>query len=174
MARASRRRRGPHRRCRAKAQRCGRSGRASPRPAAAISRKPMRPARNASTAISLAAFSTVGAAAARRQAPGAASRNAGKRSSSGASKDERADARQDRAARSALACGRARQGCRRWACACRAAHLRQHRAVAIIDEAVHDGLRVDQDVEPLGRRPRTDDAPRSARAPCSSASPNRW
>ena len=32
----------------------------------------------------------------------------------------------------------------------RAAHLRQHRAVAIIDKAVHDGLRVDQHIEPIG------------------------
>ena len=45
-----------------------------------------------------------------------------------------------------------------------------HRAVGERHEPVDDGLRMHQHVEPLGRRCRTCDAPRSVRGPCSSGS----
>ena len=55
----------------------------------------------------------------------------------------------------------------------RAAEVGEHRAVASCDQAVHERLRVHEHVDPLVRRCRTGGGPRSARGPCSSASPSR-
>ena len=53
------------------------------------------------------------------------------------------------------------------------AEVRERGAVVQVDERVDDRLRVHDDVDPLVRRRRTGGGPRSARGPCSSASPSR-
>ena len=124
---------------------------ASPRPAPGCRLKPMRPAMNSPTAISSAALSTVGAAPpvchdARAPAP-----VPGKRSKSGASKVSwpmRGEIEPRRRTVDALRPGQAMRD--------RNAHvgraeLRDHRAVAEFDQAMHHRLRMHQHVDLFGR-----------------------
>ncbi len=116
-----------------------------------MSRKPIRPARNAATAISLAALSTVGAVPPARSASrGEAS--AGKRSWSGASKVSRPIAAEvePRGRRADPLRPAQRVGDRD--AHVRLAELGQHRAVAERDQAVHDRFRMDQDLDLLLRQ----------------------
>ena len=145
--------------------------RASPRPGPAMPPKPIRPPTNSATATSLAALSTVGAAppasSARR-----ASASAGKRSGSGSSKvSVPISARSSRGA-GAVDALRPGQAMRDRDPHVGRAELRDHRAVAELDQAVDDRLRMHQHVELRRAQARTGDAPRSVRGPCSSWSRN--
>ena len=53
-----------------------------------------------------------------------------------------------------------------------AGQLRQHRAVDVLDQRMHDALRMHHDLD-VARVSRTASRPRSAPAPCSSGSPSR-
>ncbi len=141
---------------------------------AAMSVKRARPARNASTAISLAALSDGRAPCRPRRAPRTRGARQGKRRRSGASNVERGRGARGRAARrrvsmrsghaSACAIGVRMSGC---------AELREHRAVDVLDQRVDDALRMDRRPRSPRRARRTASAPRSPRGPCSSSSPSR-
>ena len=138
------------------------------RPAAAISRKPIRRSRKAATADLVGRVHRRRRAAAgvqRRRGPGAAPGSAPRpapRRSAGPT-----------AARSSLGAGqgagRARRRRRRSACACPAAQLGQGRAVGVFHQAVDDRLRMDQHVDPVRPAWRTGRRPRSSPGPCSSS-----
>ena len=89
------------------------------RPYAAMSRKPIRRCRNASTATSLAALRMVGAPPPARKAS-RARRSAGKRTGSGAVEVEPAERREVEPRRAWSASAPARPACARSGCACRA------------------------------------------------------
>ena len=135
------------------------------------SKRRRRP-RKASTATSLAALSTAVVPGAARKACQARPRP-GKSASSGASKVSAAIRRKSSlrgAALDALGPGQADRD--RHAHVGRA-QLRDHRGVGELHHRMHDALRMNHHLDLLGRRRRTDAAPRSLRAPCSSWWPNR-
>ena len=109
----------------------------------------------------------------RRRSAWRARRSAGKRTGSGGSKVSRPTSAEIEARRRRRHPLRPAQGVGDRDAHVGLAELRQHRAVAERDQAVHDRLRMDQDVDPVLGAGRTGGGPRSARAPCSSWSPNR-
>ena len=123
--------------------------RASPRRALEFRRSRAASSTNSRTAISFAALRTVGAplpaASARR-----ASANAGKRIGSGSSKVERRDAGQIEPRRRRLHAHRPGQTMRDRNTHIGRAKLGDHRAVAELDQPMHDRLRMNDHVERLG------------------------
>ena len=132
--------------------------------------KSERPSMNSRTAISLAALSMVGApppAQARgAQAPGPGNGRIGRLESQRASR-----AKSSRGA--GVPCAPASQGMGDRDAHVGRAELRHHRAVAVVDQAVDDGLRVHHHAERVRSAARTGGAPRSLPGPCSSSSRSR-
>ena len=139
---------------------------------AGISLKFNRLSRKACTATSSAAFRLAQHKPPSRAAS-CACRRQGKRSGSGARKSRRpARARSRKSTPAAMRCGQASA----WAIGTRmsgAGQLREHRAVVVLDQRVHDALRMHHDLDLAPPACRTAPWPRSAPAPCSSGSPNR-
>ncbi len=138
---------------------------------AVIPMKSSRRAMNSATATSFAALSTVGAAApGLERYPGESQGREARRVRLFEAQGRGAGEVEPRR-RPHHALGPSQAICDRDAHV-RASQLGDERAVAEFDQAMHDRLRMDQDVDLLGWQRQTDGALRSAPGPCSSGSPN--
>ncbi len=139
---------------------------------AGISPKFNRLSRKACTAISSAAFRLAQLSPPSRAAS-CAWRRQGKRWGSGARKSSRpARTRSRNSTPAAMRCGQASALSDRHA-HIRRGQLRQHRAILVLDQRMHDALRVHHHLDLVLRACRTARWPRSAPGPCSSAWPSR-
>ena len=138
-----------------------------------MSRKPIRRARKAATATSLAAFSTIGANPPRTRAS-RARRSDGKRPESGRSKVSGDRSREVQPRRRARRCATASPARGDRHAHVGRAELGQHRAVAIGHHRMDHRLRMHDDLDLRRPAGRTAGAPRSAPGPCSSSWRNRW